>query len=706
MTSLTPAAAACRTLALLTASLATLTWVGAAEAQQSDDGKAIAEQTERATVYQADYFVQFAPSSALDIVRRVPGFVLEESDEEVRGFSGAAGNLVLNGARPASKSERPSAILARIPARRVLRVEVAPGEAFGSDFAGKSQVINLVMSREGGVDGNAKVALRRLHTGKVMPDVEASALIRTGASTFNLSAGTARGGNVEVGFDDLRRTSDGTRTEYRAKVNDINFRDPFASVTWSLDGGANRSANLNLRYSPGHFTLAQSNRVTPAIGPERDDRLLQDYRNASYELGGDVTRPLGGGAIKLVVLGNRRDRDNLDSNYNRVIGTTIGGFEQFQKARYDEVLGRLSWSHSKIAGFTAEFGSELAYNRLDNATELFMIDSAGMRSRVDLPIDKAVVDEVRTETYANFGRQVTGALRFDTTLAYETSKLGVSGDTTANRSLSFFKPGVTLDWKGGQGWHIQGSMRREVAQLDFYDFISSAELFNDRVNGGNADLVPQRTWEARLTVERPVLGRGQVKLELGHDWGSMLQDRVITDEGFDAPGNIGSGTRKFAALTFDAPLDNLGLKATRLKLTGTVQDSEVRDPLSGLNRAWSGRYPEWEWEVDLRRDLASWSYGLNVSDRAWYSFYRTNEVDNMILERAFGRAFVEYRPDRKTTMRVDVENAFDTAGQRFREFFTPDRASPDPFANEFRNREAHVAVTFSVNRTFGGTARG
>ena len=87
----------------------------------------------RTTAYDAAFFAQYAPATALDIVRRVPGFSIEQSNGEVRGFAGAAGNVVFNGARASSKSDSLETILARIPANRVLRVEVGPGDLFGSE---------------------------------------------------------------------------------------------------------------------------------------------------------------------------------------------------------------------------------------------------------------------------------------------------------------------------------------------------------------------------------------------------------------------------------------------------------------------------------------------------------------------------------------------------------------------------------------------
>lgn len=669
-------------------------------AAEAAEGGAAPATKDRVTRFEAAYFAASAPNTALDIVRQVPGFVIEQSDEEVRGFSGAAGNVVLNGARPSSKSESLGDILSRIPASRVLRVELGPGDLYGSDYAGKSQVLNLVLSQAGGISGNVKGSLTRVHTGWAVPNLEGSVLIRTGGSTINLSASSGREGQVEVGYDDVRRIATGQRIEYRDKVNTIWERFPSFSASWSHEPSSRRSEHINLRYAPGHFNLKQVNHVTPATGPERDDRLEQDFYPTRYEIGGDIARPLGSGTIKFVALANRRDSNAHDTSFNRVNGETVGGFELLIDSRYDEALGRLSWSAPKVAGFSFEVGSEVAYNRLQNATELYGLGAGGVKTRIDLPIDRAVVDEVRTESYLNLGRQLSPRLRLESRLAFETSKLEVSGDTTANRNLSYFKPGVTLDWKGPKGWHAQLVARRTVAQLDFFDFLSSAELANDRINGGNADLVPQRAWEFRLTVDRPVLGQGVLRLELGHDRVSMLQDRILTPEGFDAPGNIGSGQLSFAAVTLDAPLDRLGLKSTRLKLNGTWQTHSVRDPITGLDRRWSTFRPTWNFEAQLRRDLKNWSYGVEVYRSSTSTIYRIDEIDNFLNSGPFVIAFAEFRPDKKTTLRLDVENVANVSGQRRRLFFDPNRSVALPDVEEFRHRNQHVELTLSLNRTF------
>jgi hypothetical protein len=678
-------------------------------------------QASRTTVYALDYFAQYAPRSALDIARQVPGFQIDFGDTNLRGFGGAAGNIVINGARPSSKSESLDDVLAKIPAKRVVRVEVGPGDLFGADYSSKSQVLNIVTSAEGGIDGNVTGSLRRLYTGRLVPDGSVSALIRRGASTFNLSAGFNNNINHEEGTDTIvdltPPLASGELLEFRRKMNSYHDFNPFISGSWSLERAADNAIRLNARWSPGQFDLQQWNRVTVTGELPRDDSLIQDYDNGVFELGGDITRPLAGGALKLVGLATRRKVNNFDEYIERdglrADGAVqVGGFEQTQKADRNETIGRLTWARQKLGGFSFEAGVEAALNTLDNATELFVVEEDGTRTRIDLPVDTATVKEKRGEAFVNLGRQLSPSLRVDAGLRYEYSHLTVSGDAEANRKLGFWKPTATIDWKPGGGWHTQFSIKRTVAQLNFFDFVTAAELSNDRVNAGNANLQPQRAWELRLTADHPLLGDGQVKLDLGYDRISLLQDRVLICndlpeddpefECFDAPGNIGTGKRSFAALTVDAPLQKLGLTGTRLKFFGQLQKTRVEDPISGEKRNFSDFYPDWQWEVSLRRDKGAFSYGFAVSDRDRFTFFRTTEFDTNFNTQPYATAFVEYRPDPRTSVTLDVDNAINTHAARDRLISIPNRLTPEEVIDEFRERNRHLNFGLTIKRSFGG----
>lgn len=699
-------------MGLSTVSVLALVFSSAAAAQTASGGDQPAPgstQASRTTLYDAAFFKQFAPRTALDIARRVPGFSLDLGNTNVRGFGQAAGNVVINGARPSAKAESLETYLSRLPASSVVRVEVGPGDLYGSEYSSKSQVANFIMSSTGGVDGTITGSMRRLYDGKVVPDGSISALIRRGATSINLGAGTGNTLNHEEGTDTLTAVPGGELLEFRRKKNSYHDFNPYLSGNWALERADNDAFRANIRWSPQQFDLKQDNHVTPAVGPERDDDLIQDFDNPVFELGGDVTRPFGGGAIKLVGLATRRKRDYRELYRFRSEGgeTLLGGQEQLQDAQRNETILRLNWTRSNLAGLSVEAGIEGAVNTLDHQVDFYNVLPDGTKIRRDIGVDNATVKENRAEVFARAGKQVSPAIRLDAGLNYEFSDLNVSGDTEAHRKLKFLKPSFTLDWKGSAGLHGQLSVRRTVAQLDFYDFISAAELSADRVNGGNANLQPQRAWEFRGTLEKPILGDGLVKLETGYDHISMLQDRILIfegDEAFDAPGNLGTGKRAFANITVDAPLTAI-IQGARLKFTGQVQRTRVEDPISHEMRNFSDYFPNWEWTIDYRHDLGAFSYGFNVQDRAKFTFFRTDEFDSNWNGGPYGTAFIEYRPDARTALTFDIDNAFSTHNIRNRTLFDPNRATPEEIRDEHRERNQHRKFGITIKRTFGGSSK-
>jgi len=668
-------------------------------------------QGSRTTAYDAAFFGKYAPRTALDIVQRIPGFTLDlgntaaTTGQDVRGFAGTAGNVVVNGQRPSTKSEPLDAYLSRIPASRVKRVEVGPGDLFGADYASKSQVANLILIEggRGGLSGNASVTAERHYTGRVTPTANGSISLNRGPSTFNVAGDTAWIDESEEGADVVTDPTTGQLIEFRRKKNVTNNYSPFVSAGWSLDQGPTDSANLNFRYHFDRFHLFQTAHVFPVGAPEHDDTLVEHYPTRSFEIGGDVTRPLAGGAIKFVGLATRQRRHTLDELDTGNLGHTevVGGFQQLSQSQRNETLGRLTWSNPKLLGFQFESGAEVAWNTLDFNLNLFNFDENGNKTRVDLPLDNARVTELRGEFWVNGSRPLTKTLRMDLGLNYETSRLQVSGDAMADRKLSFPKPSITLDWQPGNGWDAEMILRRTVAQLDFFDFISVADLASNQVSGGNANLQPQRSWEGRFSVEHPLFGQGKARLELGYNLISLLQDRILTPEGFDAPGNIGTGRQAFADLTLDAPLDRFW-KGLRVKLHGNVQRTRVEDPVSGDLRDFSGFFPTWQWDADVRRDLGGLSYGFTASDSARTTIFRTDVLDTRWNAGIYASAFVEYRPGPSRALRLDFNNISNVGGGRNLLEFFPNRTAGQPSVLDHRFRNSHVRVALTFKQSFGG----
>jgi len=93
---------------LLMASVGVAALFGSSGALAEAQAQPAPAQRSRTTNYDAGFFAQYAPRTALDVVQRIPGFTLDlganNNGADIRGFAGVAGNVVVNGQRPSTKS--------------------------------------------------------------------------------------------------------------------------------------------------------------------------------------------------------------------------------------------------------------------------------------------------------------------------------------------------------------------------------------------------------------------------------------------------------------------------------------------------------------------------------------------------------------------------------------------------------------------------
>src|SRR5690349_73644 len=141
-------------------------------------------------------FAAARPNTAMDMINRLPGFTFDGGDS-VRGFAGAAGNVLIDGQRPTIKTDSLGDTLARITIDQVERIDLIRGGAPGIDMQGRTVVANVIRKK---VDTFQQVFSARgfafAQTGHTIPGWNYQATRRSGDHQFDLSL--ARG----ISYDD------------------------------------------------------------------------------------------------------------------------------------------------------------------------------------------------------------------------------------------------------------------------------------------------------------------------------------------------------------------------------------------------------------------------------------------------------------------------------------------------------------------------
>src|SRR5262245_5541434 len=174
-------------------------------------------------VFEPAYFARYSPSNALDMIQQVPGFTLQEGDA-VRGFGGSAGNVLVNGERPSTKSSL-SGLLTRIQVASVIRIELVTGASATLDMRGQTKVVNVLVREDALAEPvSFDSTLRYTHDGRITPQVQLSTRRSLFGGALNLSGvvntlnANGPGGGTWVEGARARFNSTGAQTEYAQGV--------------------------------------------------------------------------------------------------------------------------------------------------------------------------------------------------------------------------------------------------------------------------------------------------------------------------------------------------------------------------------------------------------------------------------------------------------------------------------------------------------
>ena len=597
-------------------------------------------------VFTPEDFAWARPNTALDMVTRIPGFAVDDG-EQLRGFSGSAGNLLINGRRPATKGEQGSAALARIPAGQVARIELIRGGAPGIDMQGFSAVVNVVLSTESDRLQQAfQYSIIGFDNADTLFGGRYEAELRRGDHVFSAVAVDGTSLSDDQGIAVVERIEPGVGGSRSRE------QTQFGGGSHSLQlgyGGPQLGGRIESTAAYGNYDFTSRTDST-STNSEQSSVFARDGQD--YEAGLTYSRPLGGPWAlegRLIRSGSHEDGLALDE------GVTGGLPDPEQRFAYvresSETIARGVLRRERGEGLGWEFGGEIALNALDS-DQSFEVGGVA----VPLPSASVTVEELRGEVFALANWKARPDLVVEAGARVETSRLTQSGDANAETRLTYVKPRLLATWtpRAGDQFHLR--LEREVGQLDFNDFAASVDLANDDAFGGNVDLRPETRWVAEAGWERRFMGTGALNATLRHDAISDVIDIIPVGSDLSGVGNIGDGRSTVVEASLSLPQGFLGLAGSRIRIDGRRKWTSVTDPTTGQSREISYTRP-WTGSVDFEQDISGWNtlWGFTYNfDEAWTQY--DPDLTSSLATDGFLVVFVEYKPDPTLTLRLSVSS--------------------------------------------------
>jgi outer membrane receptor for ferrienterochelin and colicin len=594
---------------------------GAALGQAADQG---------ISVYPSAFFDDARPATARDMINRLPGFNLLTGNT-ARGFAGTASNVLINGSRPTAKTDDITAILQRIPATSVERIEVIRGGAPGIDMQGQSVLANIIRKRVDSTDTVINANTTFLGSGQWVPN---------GSLEFHAVRG-------ETSYDlTLSRTAeiwdDAPGNGYRLTIapGGVPFyeraqRLGIVRVGWS-GNGAIKTPLWGGEWA-NNFTV-EGNDFPSTVRYFGNGGSRFDFigRKKEGEFGSNWQGFIGAVNLEALVL----QRLMREENSNTSLSPTDHAIFLTNNDS-GESIGRVTARYSLLPNLGLEAGGEVAYNFLDGRTS-FTSNGAP----VTLPNAVISANERRGEIFFNASWRIVPELSLEAGMRMELSTIEAKGDTHRQNSFFYPKPRALLAWAPDDKSQVRLRAEKVLGQLNFADFVATSNLSGYGVAAGNADLRPEQRWQFEAAAERHFWEKGALVVSVMHEEITDLKDYIPVTPTLDAPGNIAHATLDELKVTGTLPLDIFGLKNGLLKGNMVWWHSEVADPVTGELRRISNQR-ERNIFFELTQDLEEWdsTWGFSFSPSSFNrQTWRIAQISRIAIHNPFMNAFWSYKP--------------------------------------------------------------
>ncbi len=658
---------------------------------KSKDGKITTEQK----IFQGRFFEQYRPQNALEMIQRLPGFNFDQGENN-RGFSGNAGNVLIDKARPTSKSGGLVAALVRIPAAQVDYIEILRGGLSASDSSGQSVVANVVRKKEGS-SGTWAAKLRRSPEGRYLPNIEAAfnTTIDDWKAAFDTDIGGFPGYRTAViedrDPDGLLNSSADETFSHNNKWLFVNGEGSRATKSGLLTLNA-RLATTAAEFDTGREMF--SSRLPDNTLAEQRLDIDETFDTEVGELGVDWTSSSDDWKLHLLGLTimNQQQYANQVSFETR-IDENINQSKFSQDADKTEIIARATYGFVGNQDFKPEYGIELANNKLVSDASYFENGVA-----IELSGANVEVEEIRSEIFASFTYKASDNISLEAGITGEFSQIEVSGEDANKQTFQLLKPRLSVNYKLNESHRLSITAERKVGQLNFRDFAASNDAADNNIFSGNPDLAPDLSDELSAIYDWSFSERGSLKLKAFHHWKKDILEQIILSSGGQGLGNAGDA--KFWGIETDLnlPLDWV-LENGLIEISHVYKDSEFTDPIIGKNRNINNYTHNWL-TFQLRQDLVDSRFAWGIEYRG--IFTNTNyTVNERVTFRGNDRfkAFVETSKYWGVKIQLEVNHLNTGDYTRSRFIHSGNRGEPlDRTQVAYRHREPEFKL--SVSGTF------
>jgi outer membrane receptor for ferrienterochelin and colicins len=643
-------------------------------------------------------FAQFAPQTALDMLNRVPGFAIKQ-EEDARGLGQATGNVVINGQRLSGKSNDVVTELSRIPARNVERIEIVDGATL--KIPGLSGQVANVIARSTGISGqwSYRPEFRSYYTDPLLTRFDVSVSGTKGPVQYTIGLEN-RGNRSGAGGPTWIYSPAGALTEERREDWRGNSDRPQATGRFVFDGPGESKGNLNLLYRRLYFDYLETGTRTPLGSVTGDRKVTEDQHGDSYEIGGDYELGLGIGKLKLIGLSRGNAYPDTTTVLTRFADATPGFGDRFtQNGKERESIGRGEYRWNS-RGAEWQISAEGAFNSLDSTSGLFEMNSGGAFDEIPLPGGTARVQEDRYEVIGSYGRKLAANLTMKLSAGEEYSQLAQAGAGGTTRTFYRPKGELSAAWKFSPKTDINVKLARKVGQLNFFDFLASVDVASNIEKSANPDLVPEQSWDFQVEGVHNLGKLGSTTLRLYSRLIDDIIDYVPIGATGQSPGNLDHATVYGIESRSTLNLDQFGWHGARLDTDLQVQDSKVRDPLTGQERHISYSLLR-AGSIGVRHDIpkSNWAWGADASYELDAEYYRLTEVGRQWEGPVWGDLYVELKNVHGLTIRAGTYNLFSADSRWNRTVYTGRRTGPVAFMED-RERQIGPIYSFAIRGKF------